>query len=299
MKQPLVSAIIPNYNYERFIADAIESALKQTYPYVEVIVVDDGSTDMSQTVTKNYEQRIRSIRQENKGVAAARNRGVEESRGELLAFLDADDLWLPTKLERQVQLFLADDELGLVHCGVEEMTDAGERIRLVLKGMEGWVARELLLLRQAVILGGGSGLMVPRRVFDAVGGFDQRLSTSADWDLFYRVAAKRKVGFVPEPLVRYRLHDSNMHSNVQAMAHDMLLGFEKAFSDDTAELRQVRRVCYGNLHMMLAGSFFRARLQTDFLQHALKSLWFAPTNINYLLAFPFRRQGARAGRALE
>src|SRR5688572_24093435 len=98
MKLPRVSAIIPNYNYAYYLPRAIDSVLAQTYPHVEIVVVDDGSTDNSETVLKSYGGRIRWLRQQNQGVAAARNHGVRETTGELVAFLDADDLWLPLKL---------------------------------------------------------------------------------------------------------------------------------------------------------------------------------------------------------
>lgn len=289
MKLPRVSAIIPNYNYAHYLPRAIDSVLGQTYPHVEIVVVDDGSTDNSETVLKSYGSRIRWVRQQNQGVAAARNHGVRETSGELLAFLDADDLWLPLKLERQVQRLVDDPDLGLVHCGVEEIDGTGAHMRVRLDGLEGWVATELLLFQRAVILGGGSGLLVSRTTFEAAEGFDTRLSTSADWDFFYRIAANHRVGFVPEPLVKYRIHASNMHANISAMEHDMMLGYEKAFDSDKADLQRLRRQCYGNLHMTLAGSFFRAGRRADFARHALKSLWLTPGNATQLLGFPLRR----------
>src|SRR6266571_7108019 len=130
------------------------------------------------------------------------------------------------------------------------------------------------------------------------GGFDIRLSTSADWDFCYRVAKRKRVGFIPEPLVKYRVHTSNMHSNIKAMEHDMLLGYAKAFSDDERELRELRRRCYGNLHMVLAGSFFRAGHGFGFMRHALKSLWLTPGNLTYLLDFPLRRMRSRTEGSL-
>ena len=137
-------------------------------------------------------------------------------------------------------------------------------------------------------------MLIPRKVFEVVGGFDTSFSTSADWDFCYRIAKLKQIGFVPEPLVKYRVHTSNMHSNLKAMEHDMLLGYAKAFSDDDKELRELRRRCYGNLHMVLAGSFFRAGQGFGFMRHALKSVWLTPGNVTYLLDFPLRRMRSRA-----
>lgn len=291
MSQPLVSVIIPNYNYARFLPQAVDSVLQQTYSRVEVIVVDDGSQDDSAAVLAAYGDRIRFFRQENSGVTVARNRGAFAAAGEYLAFLDADDYWLPTKLERQMELYRRDPELGLTHCGVEEFDNEVRQGCLParrLDGMEGWVARELLLFERAVILGGGSGLIMPRALFEEVGGFDQRLSTSADWELFYRLALRRRVGFVAEPLVRYRIHGANMHGNLAAMERDMLLGYGKAFDDPAAKFAPLRRRCYGNLYMTLAGSSFRAGQYAKAAAHACRSFWFAPTRATHLLGMPVR-----------
>lgn len=289
MAASLVSVIIPAYNYARFLPQAIDSVLAQTYAPVEIIVVDDGSQDDSQAVLNAYGTRIRWVSQHNQGVAAARNHGTRLSQGSYLAFLDADDYWLPTKLERQMELYARDPELGLTHCGVGEFDDQQGVLRQRQEGMAGWVGRELLLLERPVILGGGSGLVLPRALFEAVGGFDERLSTSADWDLFHRVAIRQRVGFTPEVLVRYRLHGSNMHGNVAAMEQDVLHSYHKVFATAPHSLRQIRRRCYGNMHLMLAGSYFNTRQYAKCASHVLKGMWFRPTNTAwYLLGFPFR-----------
>src|SRR5437870_11720 len=106
-----VSVIIPNYNYAHYVSQAIDSVLAQTYPHREVIVINDGSTDNSAEVLRSYGDSIRWIDQENRGQSVARNRGIEESRGDLVAFLDGDDAWLPTKLQRQIEC-LRDDGVG-------------------------------------------------------------------------------------------------------------------------------------------------------------------------------------------
>jgi len=295
--EPLVSAIIPNYNYCRYLAQAIDSVLVQTYPRVEVIVVDDGSTDGSEAILDGYGDRLRWFRQAQGGVSAARNRGVQESRGDLVAFLDADDWWLPQKLERQVGRVLGDAGLGLVHCGARVVDEAGRPLRMHLDGLEGWVATEMLLSERSVIPLAGSSAVVARSVFDAVGGFDLRLSTSADWDFCYRVARRQRVGFVAEELIRIRAHPGNMHANVQLMEHDMLLAYAKAFAEAGDGLRRLQRRAYGNLHMVLAGSFFHARRPRDGARHLLRSLWLTPGNIARVLGFPIRWWGRHVSTA--
>lgn len=288
MKEPLVSVIIPNYNYAHYVTQAVDSVLAQTYPQVEIIVIDDGSTDDSEPILRSYGDKLKWIRQQNQGVSAARNLGVRESKGELIAFLDADDVWLPTKLEKQVARILAEPKLGLVHCGVEQIKSDDTQLGTEVDGLEGWVSTAMLQFQRTVIIAAGSTAVVSRAVFEAVGGFDTRLSTSADWDFCYRAAVYRQVGFVPEPLVKYRIHDSNMHSNIRTMEHDMLLCYEKAFSSSADHNSTLRRRSYGNLHMVLAGSYFRAGLKSDFTRHAVKSLWLTPSNVKRLLGFPLR-----------
>jgi glycosyltransferase involved in cell wall biosynthesis len=286
MVKPLVSVIIPNYNYAQYLREAIDSVLNQTYSNLEIIVVDDGSKDDSKKVLSGYGEKIKTIFQQNQGVSAARNNGAKASGGEFIAFLDADDVWLPEKIEKQIRKFGLDKNLGLVHVGVEEIDADGKRIQTLLNGLEGTVSHELLLLKRAVILGGGSGLMIPRKVFDEVGGFDLRLSTSADWDIFYRIASRYAVGFVSEILLKYRFHNSNMHGNIGRMEHDMMLGFEKAFSNG-ATVRKSE--CYGNLHRTLAGSYFHAKQYSDFVRHTIRSIWNKPSNLGYFVQFPLRR----------
>lgn len=289
MKQPLVSVIIPNYNYAHYLPETLDSVLAQTYPGVEIIVVDDGSRDDSTTVIRSYGDRVRLIEQKNQGVSAARNRGVQESSGELVAFLDADDVWLPKKLELQVQQILDHPKVGLVHCGLAQEDSAGKSLGILLDGMEGSVSKDMLLFNRTVILGAGSTSLLPRATFVAIGGFDTRLSTSADWDFCYRVALSHPVAFVPEALVRYRVHGANMHSSIKLMEQDMLLGYAKAFGTNDVGLIALRDQCYGNLHLVLAGCYFRAGERYDFVRHALKSLWLRPSNLKRLLEFPLRR----------
>lgn len=272
----LVSVVIPNYNYGCYLGEAIESVLGQSYQHREVLVVDDGSTDDSEAVARGYGDRVRWLQQDRHGVSAARNLGVQNSRGALIAFLDADDYWLPNKLERQVAQWMRDPAIGLIHCGARMIEETGRVLESRLDGLEGWLAEEMLRFERPSVLMAGSSALVPRATFESVGGFDVRLSTSADWDFCYRVAVHQRIGFVPEALICVRLHRTNMHWNIRLMERDMLLAYDKAFRDVTPERWRLRRQSYGNLHLVLGGSYLSVGQPLDAARHLLKSLWLAP-----------------------
>ncbi|NEP81377.1 MAG: glycosyltransferase family 2 protein, partial [Okeania sp. SIO3B3] len=143
---PRVSVIIPVYNGDRYISQAIESVLVQTYRSYEIIVIDDGSTDNTRLVLEPYIEDIRYVYQENQGVSAARNHGIDLARGELIAFLDADDFFLPDKLTGQVGVFDAQPNLGIVHSGWRRVDRDGETIKdetpwdyVPKLNLEGWL----------------------------------------------------------------------------------------------------------------------------------------------------------------
>jgi glycosyltransferase involved in cell wall biosynthesis len=277
-----ISVIIPAWNRAGEVCHAIDSALAQTLPPLEIIIVDDGSTDETAEVLAHYGDRIRVVRQHNQGVAAARNAGIAAARGDLLAFLDSDDVWRPRKLELQAARIEADPELGLVHCGGEF-----EGVGIQLDGMEGSVASAILSLDRKVIIAHGSGIVVPRRVAKEVGGFDVRMRVSEDWDFCYRVAARYRIGFVREPLVLHARHATGLQNDIAGMEHGMLLALEKAFADPA--VRALRRHSYGRLHRILAGCYFQQRQWRAFLRHSMKSVRWDWGNAGYFMAYPLRR----------
>jgi glycosyltransferase involved in cell wall biosynthesis len=281
-----ISVIIPAWNRAREVCHAIDSALAQTLTPLEVIVVDDGSTDETPEVLAGYGDRIRVVRQSNQGVAAARNAGIAAARGDLLAFLDSDDVWLPRKLELQAARIDADPELGLVHCGVDF-----EGTGINLDGMEGAVATEMLRLERSVIVAHGSGVMVPRRVAEETGGFDARMRVSEDWDFCYRVATRYRIAFVAEALVLHARHASGLQNDIAKMEHGMLLALEKAFADPAVQ--PLRRHTYGRLHRILSGCYFEQRQWRAFLRHFVKSVGWDWRNVAYFVAYPLRRMRSR------
>lgn len=203
---PLVSVIIPTYNRARLLRRALDSVLSQTFQDFEVLVVDDGSTDdTEEAVAAFVDPRIRYLRQlENRGVSAARNRGMEEARGEYVAFLDSDDEWLPKKLDLQLRVFRAAREsVGLVYTGAEVVYEDGAVQKLVPehRGRIGEV-----VVGRNVIVGGMSGVMLRRTVVEHVGGLDEAYPAIEDWDYWVRIAASYEVDYEPRVLVR--LHES-------------------------------------------------------------------------------------------
>ena len=294
-----VSVIVPTYNQARYLREAVDSALAQTAPPLEVIVVDDGSTDATPEILEAYGARIRRIRQPNQGVAAARNAGVAGARGECVAFLDSDDVWNPRKLERQVARFEADRGLGMIHCGVEHFDDRGAVTSTSLTGKEGWLATDILRFDGEIIAGPGSSILVPRPVVEQVGGFDPRVQPSDDWDFCYRVATRYRIGFVPEVLVRYRHQGRGIHLDIPRMEAGMLGALEKAFRSPDAAVQSLRSHSYGRLHRILAGCYFQAGRPRAFARHAMTSLRYDLRNVSYFAAYPLRvlRRTLRGSRA--
>lgn len=206
---PLVSAIIPTYNRARLVCEAIESVLCQTYSHIEIIVVDDGSTDNTPDELKHFGNRIRIITQRNAGPSSARNRGIAASHGELIAFLDSDDLWLPTKLERQVQLLQRSGEAVpcclcniMMHwTGKKVSSFEISRMRPVLE--EGlWLNPAEVLATRFLLF--NQGAVIRRSTLDAIGGYDPRLRLLEDYELALRLALVGPWTFIREPLVVWR-----------------------------------------------------------------------------------------------
>ena len=211
MADPLVSVIIPVFNGERFIADAIESVRSQTYAATEVVVVDDGSTDGGADVAASIPG-VHLVRQENQGVSVARNTGVANARGPFLAFLDHDDQWLPGKLEAQVRELEAHPELAFVLC----------HLRYVLNGPPPRWFR-----------GPTDGSPVPgfvpscwlvrRSVFDQVGGFDRAYRNGGDTDWLARAKDMGiRQSMLPEVFLDYRVHDANDSANTLRATREMV-----------------------------------------------------------------------------
>jgi glycosyltransferase involved in cell wall biosynthesis len=206
--------IIPCYKQAHYLPEAVDSALQQTYPRVEVVVVNDGSPDDTAVVARKYGDRIVYVEQDNAGLPAARNAGIRRSSGELVAFLDSDDRWLPRKLERQVPLF-ADKAVGLVHGGYRSFDESGIRWETSPELNEG----DAIDLHR-LLTGNRLGVLTAVARRDALvttGGFDETLTSCEDWDLWIRIVARYQVRCWPEVVAEYRLQSASMSRNYRRM----------------------------------------------------------------------------------
>jgi len=201
---PTVSVIIPTYNNASFLGEAVESVLSQTYKKIEILVVDDGSTDTTAQVIEKYKEQVRYLYKENGGVSSARNRGLEEARGEWVAFLDADDLWLPDKLQSQMEPMIQNDRVGIVTCGAMMINEEDQMIDQFM--IPDYRNRENLLksLYKENVISGGSQVLVRKKCLERVGNFDESLKCGEDWDMWLRIAKISEIVFIERPLVKIR-----------------------------------------------------------------------------------------------
>lgn len=291
-----VGVVIPAFNAERFISDAIASVLAQSHAHLECVVIDDGSTDDTAAVAEGFGDRVRVIRQPNRGVSAARNRGVDETTAPFLAFLDADDCWLPRRLELGLAFLRDAAPLQAVVCGTQVVDESRRPLRILRQDAHP-TPYDLLLCR-ATLVSASSNLLITRTCFEAAGRFDDRLSTSADWALSFRLIARGSLGSIPEPLVEYRLHSANMSADIDAFERDMLQAFDDLLAGPDADpnLKPVRRRAYANLHRVISGSYFVARRPRPFCVHAARSIAGHPSTIPYFLGMLGRRRRRRDAR---
>lgn len=233
--KPLVSVVIPSYNMADFTPLTVESVLAQDYPDVEVIVVDDGSTDGSVAALSRFGSRIRLIEQKNAGACAARNRGLQECKGEFVAFLDCDDLWERHKLTRCVETLQAHPKAVMVH-SFAYWIDGLDKIfgpPCFAARPEGRIFTELARSNHVV-----NSTPVCRTVsVRAVGGWDEAIFTTADWEFWLRLSKAGEIAFIPEVLARTRVASYYNARNIDKTRREWLYVLDKHRADVSETVR--------------------------------------------------------------
>ncbi len=235
---PRVSVIIPTYNCARFLVRTIDSVLRQTYQDFEVIVVDDGSTDETQELMARFGDPVHYVYQENQGASAARNVAVSRARGEFIAYLDADDLWTPEKLLRQVEYLDAHPTCGFVHTEVS-VIDEDDQILYTRFNQEtkravpqGHCLRDVLLRSHIQTL----TVMERRSVFEKAGNFDLRLPIAQDYLHWIHVVLREyEVGYLSEPLGQYRWRGGSLMSSQRRLLEDFVKIYEILLTEQGLE----------------------------------------------------------------
>jgi glycosyltransferase involved in cell wall biosynthesis len=253
--KPLISAVIPVYQGEAYLAEAIRSVLEQTHQPIECIVVDDGSTDASGEIVRGFGSRVSYVHQPKTGVSAARNRGASVAEGDYLAFLDHDDVWLPRRCERMLDA-LVSSTASMAVCAVTEV-DAELNPGRVYRQDTQQDLLERILMFGATTVSCSSAALVPRSSFFQLGGFDESFGTSADWEFMMRNLLEGKVEYLDEPLVLYRRHGENWTRRVAAIESDMVRAFEKVFANPhlPPAVKRKERRAYARLYRNLAGLY--------------------------------------------
>ncbi|MEO1144456.1 MAG: glycosyltransferase family A protein [Cyanobacteria bacterium J06638_22] len=254
-KSPLVSVVIPAYNAENFIEKTLESFLAQTHQNLEILVIDDGSSDRTAEIAQTYSERdsrITLIQQPNGGVAAARNSGIQQAKGEFIAPVDADDVWHPEAVALMVQRFdTASEETGVVYGWSLDINESGKVIGgFHAATIEGLVLKTLLCHN---FLGNASSTLIRRSCFDHVGGYDEQLKAQnaqgcEDWDLYLRLAEHYTFAVVPKFLVGYRKLSAGMSADSYKMARSQRLMLDK--------VRESHPEIPGMLHRLSRSSFY-------------------------------------------
>lgn len=236
---PLVSVIIPAYNHELYIEEALQSVVNQTYPNIELIVINDGSTDgtagiIEKFIQVNNERNIQYVNKENEGVCKTLNKGLNMSTGDYVAFLASDDLWLPDRVSIQLEFMEQNQNIGMLFSDAWflrfnsqtdiKWSDYKQGINNYFKNGIQNTDMYMLLLTRAIIP--ALTVLIKKQVLDKVGFFDENLVYEDD-DMWLRIAREYPIAYIDMPLALYRLHDSNISNNTRFMIKGMVQTLKK------------------------------------------------------------------------
>ena len=284
-----VSAIMPVYNRERYLAAAIESVLNQTYKNIELIIVDDGSSDLSLSIAQKYSNmypdKIRVLAQSNQGPSNARNNAIKCAEGEIIAFIDSDDLWSPDKIELQIEKFREHPNAGFIYSGYYTVNDTGDFLRECLpdKTMEGFLYDKLWTLENNI--SGGTILVAKNKLLES-GGFDEDLKGAENLDLRMRLSILGEVFFVNKCLYHYRKHDSNLTTDFSAMSDCQLSLIDKHFGKTFTFSNSMYRRVMSKYHYKNGANEFSNMKLLSAIPHFCRAIALSPFNVEcYLRLF--------------
>jgi len=270
---PLVSVIVPAYNAERTILETITSVQQQTFSDFEVIVIDDGSSDRTLELLNSVtDERLKIFSYKNCGVCVARNRGISHATGEFIAFLDADDLWTPDKLEAQLAALQQHSEAGVAYSWTYFMDEQGESSS---PGepifFEGNVYAELLVNN---FLASGSNPLICSQAIKSVGEFDSAFPHCADWDYWLRLAERWHFAVVPKHQILYRQSSGAMSSRIDGIEKQQLMMIEKVYQAVPLELQYLKNHTSAWVHRYCAEKFLQySTTNTSEVNRAGQKLW--------------------------
>lgn len=248
---PLISVIIPAYNAEKTIQETIESVLKQTFSDFELILINDGSCDSTLDIVESIQApRLKVLSYTNSGsVAVSRNRGLSHASGEFIAFLDADDLWTPDKLEAQLSALQQNPQAAVAYSWVDRIDESGKFLRHGRRvNLTGDVYAELLL---GNFLQNGSNPLIRKQALCEVGGFDESLLNAEDQDLYLRLAARYHFVAVPSTQILYRISSKSKSANVSRLEGQALKVIERGFEQAPESLQHLKKHSLTNLYIYL------------------------------------------------
>lgn len=274
---PLISVVIPAYNCEKTIQATLNSVCQQTYTALEIIVINDGSTDDTLGILNAFQDsRLKVLTYDNSGASISRNRGISAANGDFIAFVDADDIWLPDKLAEQLAALQQASQSAVAYSWTNYIDEAGKFLRSGYHcRYSGNVYQRLL---KGSFLESGSNPLIRRIALKTVGGFDESLKTCEDWELWIRLASHYEFAMVPQVHVNYRITTSSKSFKLDKHEAGGLVVIDKAFNDAPASLQEFKAISKSNFYKYLLFKVLDA-------PHGFEALgrWRSLTALRYLL----------------
>ncbi len=280
---PLVSIIIPMYNAEKYMDRTIQSVLQQSYTNWELIIVNDGSTDHSVAVCEKYNnEKIKCFSQQNKGVSAARNYGINKALGDIIAFLDADDYWLEDNLSIKTRRII-DTNADYVYSNFKIINETDVVIKNGAEGTDIEILKNLLLWERDVIPGACSNLVLKSTCLNIL-RFDESFSTAADQDFCFRLSAKYRGVHINVFSWHYRVYATSMSRNPIVLTKDHIAVYKKAHELKLFHSFLFRLKCFSNMYLIMAGNWWvNGNNKWKGLYYMVVSLVYNPFNIVKLI----------------